>query len=273
MKKVLIIGRGSWGKKLASVVQKLGHNPVVASRDWESKLEGVTHAVIASPAPSHAEIAQKLLKLDIDCLIEKPAALTKEQANLIRKASEESGAKVFCHTPYLYHNLNSKLIEKVNASSSTYSYRSIRKNVEGNHADGNSFINHGCHDLANLWSIGARSLELSYVSKLKDSLTISLHNVAPEERCRRAYITTGEFAERKTRYINIEKDKSTTYQLVDDKFLIKCSELDESLLPTENAIEYSLKDFIEFTHAPCDIEFIEWAAGIIETVSLHLGTE
>ena len=136
----------------------------------------------------------------------------------------------------------------------------------------NSFINLAAHDLANLWALGARNLELSYASVCKNDITVSLHNITSEEICRRAYITTGKLADRKTRYIYIEKDKAKSYQLVDDKFLIRCSELDETLLPSTNAIEYSLKDFIAFTHAPCDIEFIEWSAKLIETVSTHLGS-
>jgi predicted dehydrogenase/nucleoside-diphosphate-sugar epimerase len=69
----------------------LGEAPVV-SGDLAAVVPGIDAAVVATAHDSHATVAMTLLRAGKHVLIEKPLALTVEQAERIRAASGESGA-------------------------------------------------------------------------------------------------------------------------------------------------------------------------------------
>jgi predicted dehydrogenase len=67
---------------------------------------GVETATIATPSPTHHDIATDLLEHGVDCLVEKPLALTSENAwDMVNKASEQNRTlgvgHIFRHHPAL----------------------------------------------------------------------------------------------------------------------------------------------------------------------------
>ncbi|PSQ32077.1 hypothetical protein BRD16_00915 [Halobacteriales archaeon SW_6_65_46] len=60
-------------------------------------------AVVATPSPTHREIATDLLASGVDCLVEKPLALTAADAWAIVDAAEETGATLGVGHIFRYH--------------------------------------------------------------------------------------------------------------------------------------------------------------------------
>lgn len=106
---LLLIGCGYWGKNWASTLHGMGqlaaicegatdrhaelaeaypNTPIVATLDDALAMEGITGAVVATPAPSHKAIGQQLLAQGIPTLIEKPLALSEADANALVDAAK-----------------------------------------------------------------------------------------------------------------------------------------------------------------------------------------
>jgi len=62
--------------------------------DWRELLDKVDAVSIATPTETHCEIACAFLEKGVHVLVEKPIARTLEEADLMTKAAEKSGAKL-----------------------------------------------------------------------------------------------------------------------------------------------------------------------------------
>lgn len=260
----LLIGDGKWSKTLQRVLSTIGVNFKVATRDWESKLEGISHAIIATPAPTHFYIANKLLNHRIPTLIEKPAVLTLMHAEMLKQQSKATNTPLFCHTPYLYHPILEQMkldIDESKLLCPTFNYQSYRANIEGEHQDGNSFVNHAGHDLANLWHFGVKKEFKIHDVVIKNNLI----NVTFFNSEGTFDITTGEQQPSKTRYIQATDDQDTlNVQFVGDQYYIKNGIIYPEYKVHYEPLQLSLIDFIRNTTAKCGIDFILWSAKVLQ---------
>lgn len=129
--KVLLVGYGYWGKKLAKTLHKLGVLAAVwdqnseareaALKDFPGELSlGVhmesstwktcrelTHAVIATPPETHASLASDTLKAGLHTFVEKPLATTREHALVLEDLARKVGrhlntGHIYLHNPGLF---------------------------------------------------------------------------------------------------------------------------------------------------------------------------
>lgn len=110
MKRVAVIGAGNWGKNLVTNFHALGvleavvdASPEIRERvrsavpgvrleeEMRPVLDSVDAIAIATPAPTHCEVALEAIAAGKDVFIEKPMTLTSEDADRIIAASDAAG--------------------------------------------------------------------------------------------------------------------------------------------------------------------------------------
>lgn len=84
--RLAIIGAGYWGSKIVETAKKM--NTTVSVYDVNDSLDSITPGttdgvIIATPAPTHRNIAKKILRKGIDVLVEKPAFMSMAECNEI----------------------------------------------------------------------------------------------------------------------------------------------------------------------------------------------
>lgn len=136
--KVLLIGYGYWGKKLAKTLHKLGVLGAVWDQNSEAReaalkdfpgiqqwlddtmaippagrLPVITHAVIATPPETHADLASDTLKAGLHTFVEKPLATTREHALVLEDLARKVGRNlntghIYLHNPGLLYMANGR---------------------------------------------------------------------------------------------------------------------------------------------------------------------
>lgn len=123
-KDIAIVGVGHWGKNLLRTFYQLGVVKVICDLDEEilnerkkeypglltttdfgeilnnGKIKGV---VIATPAPTHYELAKKALRAGKDVFVEKPLSLTVKQGKELVKLAKERWLILMVDHLFLYH--------------------------------------------------------------------------------------------------------------------------------------------------------------------------
>lgn len=119
---IALIGAGAWGKNLLRNLHELGvlHSvvdPSPAARRLAAELQvpcyddresvlgdaAVTGAVIATPAQTHCEVALAAIAAGKDVFVEKPIALTPEDARRMAAAAESAGRVLMVGHLLQYH--------------------------------------------------------------------------------------------------------------------------------------------------------------------------
>jgi predicted dehydrogenase len=120
--------------------------------------------VIATPVPTHAELARRVLAAGKHCFVEKPMALTTAEAELVLDAQRESGQTLMVGHLLEYHAGVRRLKEIVDAGELgeiRYIY-SNRLNLGKLRADENALWSLGAHDVSVLLHLaGEEPYELS----------------------------------------------------------------------------------------------------------------
>lgn len=138
--KVLLIGYGYWGKKLAKSLHKLGVLAAIWDRDAQAVSEAIaafgalpghpnpeyqpdlasiisnsvfTHAVIATPPETHADLASNTLKAGLHTFVEKPLATSREHALVLEDLARRVGRNlntghIYLHNPGLLYMAESR---------------------------------------------------------------------------------------------------------------------------------------------------------------------
>ena len=108
--KVAVIGGGRWGRNLIRTLHQLGvlaavadqsedvckqikaiYSDIDVSTDYQTILNSnITAVVVATPVPSHYQIAKKSLAAGKDVFIEKPMTLSKAEAEELVVLSEQA---------------------------------------------------------------------------------------------------------------------------------------------------------------------------------------
>lgn len=161
MKNIVIVGKGSWGKKIIDTLQyDLQIIPTIATRDnWkdliDKKPEGV---IIATPPSSHIEIAEFSLSRQIPTFIEKPLALTLSEA---QKLSKYKDVPILVNHIHLFSEQFSNLVNIIHASNQPIDQIASIGCNNGAFRDYSSLFDYGCHDIAMILYL------VGYYSKMK----------------------------------------------------------------------------------------------------------
>lgn len=174
MPKVAVIGCGHWGKNLVRNFAELGALAAVvdpnaalaekfaedfsvdaASFDEAIARGDVDGVVIAAPAELHAELALKAFAAGKHVYVEKPIALTMEDAETMQKASEEAGKSLMVGHLLQYHPAFSALrglVRSGGLGDVHYAY-SNRLSLGKFRVEENAFWSFAPHDISMLLSL------------------------------------------------------------------------------------------------------------------------
>ena len=172
--RVALIGCGAWGRNLVrthaalgSLVAVVDPDPAVAAaqaetygveaRTFEEVLAdpSVDAVVVAAPAADHAALAEAALAAGKHCYVEKPLALTVEDAERVVAAAEGAGRVLMVGHLLQYHPAFLRLRELVDAGALgelRYLY-SNRLNLGRIRQEENSLWSFAPHDLSMLLSL------------------------------------------------------------------------------------------------------------------------
>jgi predicted dehydrogenase len=106
--------------------------------------------VIATPVPTHAELATRVLEAGKHCFVEKPLARTEEEAEAVVKAAEAAGRVLMVGHLLEYHPGVERLAELVHSGDLgdlRYIY-SNRLNLGKHRQDENALWSLGAHDVS-----------------------------------------------------------------------------------------------------------------------------
>ena len=131
MAKVAVIGCGHWGKnlvrnfaELGALVQLVIPNSELAKQfstqynvpalDFEAILEGdCDGVVIAAPAPLHASLSQKAFAAGKHVYVEKPLAMTLDEADAMIEAAAQANRQLMVGHLLQYHPVFARLRDMV----------------------------------------------------------------------------------------------------------------------------------------------------------------
>ncbi|MGE0550282.1 MAG: Gfo/Idh/MocA family protein [Kofleriaceae bacterium] len=172
---VAIVGAGSWGVNhvrvfaretaantlwvcdpdAAALARSAKFAPTARlTSDFEAVLDdqSVIGVVIATPAPTHAELACRALAAGKHVLVEKPLALNLEDAERVRRASHVAGRAVLVGHLMIYHPALVQLRELLRSGElGTVRYlHSTRVNLGRHRRDENALWSFGPHDVSML---------------------------------------------------------------------------------------------------------------------------
>lgn len=108
MKNIVLIGAGTWGKNYIKTCLDFPRiNLIVANRNnWKNLIdEKPDGAIIATPPDSHVDIALYCLERDIPVIIEKPLALSLNDAKRLEKYSDKILVNHIHLFSYNYQNM------------------------------------------------------------------------------------------------------------------------------------------------------------------------
>jgi predicted dehydrogenase len=191
---IALIGYGHWGPNLARSLDAVqgaelravcvrterGASAVAAARpdvEATTDLGGVLErsdvdlVVVATPAPSHSQLARRALLADKHVMVEKPLATSLAAAEDLTGLAAERGRTLMVGHVYVYHPVVRRLGELLSAGDlgEVVCVASERGNPTGTPADGSVLWNLAPHDLsiivhlfgADARRISARSPDLS----------------------------------------------------------------------------------------------------------------
>ena len=134
-KKICVVGAGRWGRNHINTLNSLGYlgGIVEADPDTRSEFQEKFPAVktfatvrdaikenfdgftVATPAETHYEIAEFLLRSGKHVLVEKPITLTTDDANRLKKLAEEKSVNLMVGHLLLFHPAIRKMKELIKA--------------------------------------------------------------------------------------------------------------------------------------------------------------
>jgi predicted dehydrogenase len=168
-----VVGLGYWGPNLARNFDRLpgaelawlcdasdealervgaGFPSARTTSDLDDLLsdDSLDAVVVATPVPTHAELAMRVLAAGKHCFVEKPLARTEEEAEAVVKAAEDAGRVLMVGHLLEYHPGVERLAEIVKSGELgdlRYIY-SNRLNLGKDRPDENALWSLGAHDLS-----------------------------------------------------------------------------------------------------------------------------
>ncbi len=169
--KLGVIGAGAWGKNHVRTVATLADAELTAvcdaseatrqhlARQYPSAfitgevaelLNRVDAAIVASPAITHAQLALQCLEAGKPCLVEKPFALSVEEAECVARAAAQRKLPVLAGHLLVYHPAVERLRTLVQGGElgTVYYLYGLRVNLGQVRADENALWSFGPHDVS-----------------------------------------------------------------------------------------------------------------------------
>ncbi len=133
-KSICVVGGGSWGKNHIKTLKRLGVLSAIVDpnqdllnkykieysdidtfrnvdESFKKKYDGY---IIATPAETHFEIAKKIIKENIDLLVEKPLTLSIEESETLIELAKENDVNLMVGHVLLFHPAIIKIKELIN---------------------------------------------------------------------------------------------------------------------------------------------------------------
>lgn len=105
-----LVGRGRWGANIERTLLSLGDVRLTIIGRGDASPSDLDGVLVATPGPTHAEVALPYIERGIATFIEKPMATSSDDAERICEAARRSGAAVFVGHIYLYNPAFRELI-------------------------------------------------------------------------------------------------------------------------------------------------------------------
>ncbi len=166
-----VIGAGAWGRNHVRTAAALPEASLAAvcdadprtrerlarqypealvTADVDACLDAVEAVIIASPARSHAELAQRAITRGIPCLVEKPFALDVGTAETVARLAGERDVPLLVGHLLLFHPAVERLRQMVHNGElgQVFYLYSLRVNLGQVRADENALWSFGPHDVS-----------------------------------------------------------------------------------------------------------------------------
>ena len=169
--KIGVIGAGAWGRNHVRTVAGLAEGELAAVCDTDQKvrerlsrqypgalvtgdvpalLGAVDAVIVASPATTHAAVAQQVLEAGKPVLVEKPFALNVRDAEAVAKQGAQRGIPVLAGHLLVYHPAVQRLRELVQTGElgKVFYLYGLRVNLGQVRKDENALWSFGPHDVS-----------------------------------------------------------------------------------------------------------------------------
>ena len=169
--KVAVVGAGAWGRnhvrtlasmadvELAAVCDldakrrdelRRQYPATLVTEDLERALEVAEAVVVATPASGHARVATGVIERGLPVLVEKPFALSPEEASAVAELAERRGVPIVVGHLLLFHPAVERLRAMIAAGDlgDIYYLYSQRVNLGQVRPDENALWSFGPHDIA-----------------------------------------------------------------------------------------------------------------------------
>lgn len=231
-----LIGAGKWGKNIIrtineiygvsvakvsskkSTLKKEFNNDFIVVEDWQDvisdkSLDGI---IIASPSSTHYEIARSALENGHHIFVEKPLVTSSQQAETLRKISEETGLVVFVDHTHLFSPAYTKLkaILAENASQKIKGIKSTGGNTGPYRSDVSALWDYGPHDIALCLDLMQKTPDqINIQDYLKSKVGDGIGEIIDIEMIfsgtTKAKIKVGNLITPKTRYFSVYLNNAT----------------------------------------------------------------
>jgi predicted dehydrogenase len=169
--KIGVVGAGAWGRNHVRTVAGLADAELAAVCDPDAKvrervsrqypgtlvtgdipvlLQAVDAVIVASPAATHAKIAQQVIEAGKPVLVEKPFALSARDAEAVARLGTQKGVPVLVGHLLVYHPAVERLrdmVQKGELGKVFYLY-GLRVNLGQVRKDENALWSFGPHDVS-----------------------------------------------------------------------------------------------------------------------------
>ncbi len=155
MRVALVGSTGYWGSKLYQILTGRGcdvecFNSKNIETLWDSDVDQV---YIATPPPTHYYIVSRCLGLGMDVFVEKPVAMSAEQAEALWNKAQSKGCVLFIDSTFLYTQ-SFEHLKEVAFNQTLISYQSLRVSPPMPQACINAAWDLVWHDMAILSGLG-----------------------------------------------------------------------------------------------------------------------
>lgn len=197
-----VIGQGTWGKKIISTLDFLGIPYVIGSRkDWKTIItpeycEGV---IVVTPASTHQEISEQVLKNGLPLFVEKPLSL---DSNSILPLYPYQDQTILCNHIHLFSS-HFQEIHRRTRNKDILEINSVGCNFGPKRSDCSSLWDYGCHDISmSLYLTG----ETPTVEKIEKIITTAgeIYNITLKYNFFRHNMVIGNGATKKTRIFQLQ---------------------------------------------------------------------
>lgn len=250
--KILLIGAGAWGQKYIDTFKQWPHIELcIATRQsWKKDIDQVPDGVIiCTPPSSHIEIARYSLEHHIPVMIEKPLALTHQDASQLIPL--QNNAPILVNHIHLFSDYFQELMRQCPLNQIT---QIDALNLRGNsHHNYSALYDQGCHDVSMI-------LELmkEYPTQIEAKFQTGFYDIDLQFSNKKAHIEISNKYNPKIRYLKVKCNNSHIFyndHLMGDKLTGIEHNIKNAIPPLTNSLQcfFSLIEGKSDTRAGLDL--------------------